>query len=201
MWALKIPGCLFKFTQQSDIDTALWQHNLDICQSVYHIERRESSGGETPLFCLQPQCEIASGYQTLLSPDIVKGFLPFASLSSLGLRDEKKKCCVCVCRETGRDIGMQTDKKRAEKLHTIQSHTLTNIHPRNPPPKKRFIVTLLMLLYLLLCVCMYVWPWICSLESKSIPHTWAVFEVTPSFIHALFPAWWIIWVQQYHNRQ
>lgn len=48
--------------------------------------------------------EIASGYQTLLSPDTVKGFLPFASLSSLGLKDEKKnaecvRACerVCVC--------------------------------------------------------------------------------------------------------
>lgn len=49
--------------------------------------------------CLQPQCEIASGYQTLLSPDIVKGFLPSASLSSLGLKDEKNAVCVCVLRE------------------------------------------------------------------------------------------------------
>lgn len=82
---------------QLQIQTQLFDGTTSTCVTEHIIRSREKVLG----VCLQPQCEIASGYQTLLSPDIVKGFLPFASLSSLGLKDEKKKKknagCVLMC--------------------------------------------------------------------------------------------------------
>lgn len=88
-----------------------WQAYPDVCSASDRdprTRRRRGRGSGSPereeSRGLQPWCEIADGYQTLLSPDIVKGFLPFASLSSLGLKDEKKKCFVCV-RVCGRAVS------------------------------------------------------------------------------------------------
>lgn len=56
----------------------------------------------------------ASNQHTALSPDIGKGFLPFVSLSSLGLKDEQLSCvCVCVYVHAHvSEIGVQSVKKR-----------------------------------------------------------------------------------------
>lgn len=112
-----IPGCLFSLRQSGRLSdgaasTCVWQYIIWSPEKVLGV-------------CLQPQCEIASGYQTLLSPDIVKGFLPFASLSSLGLKDEKKMLCVrvCVCAQ---EIGVQSDEKKKKRkgyhTHAIIFH-------------------------------------------------------------------------------